>query len=82
MRKPDQSSNAGNLEEVADWGRLLFGYFILAKQEKVTCCRSTTGGVDLLKGRIGETTSQSTKPTSWQVAGYAIRPYPAYMNYC
>jgi hypothetical protein len=27
------------------------------------------------QGRIGETTSQSTKPTSWQVAGYAIRPY-------
>ncbi len=36
MRKPDQSSNAGNLEEVADWGRLLLGYFFLAKQEKVT----------------------------------------------
>jgi len=45
MRKPDQSSNAGNLEEVADWGRLLFGYFFLAKQEKVTSCRSATGDV-------------------------------------
>ena len=44
MRKPDQPSNAGNLEEVADWGRLLLGYFFLAKQEKVTSCRSTTGG--------------------------------------
>jgi len=44
MRKPDQSSNAGNLEEVADWGRLLFGYFFLATQEKVTGCRATPGG--------------------------------------
>jgi len=44
MRKPDQSSNAGNLEEVADWGRLFLGYFLLAKQKKVTSCRSTTGG--------------------------------------
>jgi len=45
MRKPDQSSNAGNLEEVADWGRLLLGYFFLAKQEKVTSCQSATGEV-------------------------------------
>jgi hypothetical protein len=28
-------------------GRLFFGYFILAKQKKVTSCRSTTGEVDL-----------------------------------
>jgi hypothetical protein len=42
MRKPDQSSNAGNLEEVADWGRLFLGYVFLAKQEKVTSCRSAT----------------------------------------
>jgi hypothetical protein len=41
MRKPDQPSNAENLEEVADWGRLLFGYFFLAKQEKVTSRRAT-----------------------------------------
>jgi hypothetical protein len=42
---PDQTSNAGNLEEVADWGRLFFGYFILAKQKKVTSCRATPGEV-------------------------------------
>ena len=47
MRKPDQSSNTGNLEEVADWGRLFLGYFLLAKQKKVTSCRSTTGEVAL-----------------------------------
>jgi len=46
MRKPDQSSNAGNLEEVADWGRLFLGYFLLAKQKKVTSCRATPDGVD------------------------------------
>src|SRR5450759_1652052 len=28
----------------ANRGRLFFGYFILAKQKKVTSCRSTTGG--------------------------------------
>jgi hypothetical protein len=28
-------------------GRLLFGYFFLATQEKVTSCRATPGGVDL-----------------------------------
>ena len=43
MRKPDLSSNAGNLEEVADWGRLLWVTF-LGKTRKVTSCRSTTGG--------------------------------------
>ena len=48
MRKPDQSSNAGNLEEVADWGRLFFGYFLLAKQKKVTSCRATPDGVDFV----------------------------------
>ena len=43
MRKPDQSSNAGNLEEVVDWGLLLLGYFFLTKQEKVTSRRATPG---------------------------------------
>jgi hypothetical protein len=43
---PDQTSNAGNLEEVADWGRLFFGYFLLAKQKKVTSCRAAPGEVD------------------------------------
>jgi hypothetical protein len=47
---PDQSSNAGNLAEVADWGRLFFGYFLLAKQKKVTSCRATPDGVDFIKG--------------------------------
>jgi hypothetical protein len=42
---PGQSSNAGNLEEVADWGRLFFGYFLLAKQKKVTSCRAAPGEV-------------------------------------
>src|SRR5450759_637315 len=27
-------------------GRLFFGYFILAKQKKVACCRATPGGFD------------------------------------
>ena len=57
-------------------GRLLFGYFILAKQEKVTSCRATPGGVDLfavIHGSIpDETTSHSTKLANdaSQVAGY------------
>jgi hypothetical protein len=28
-----------------NWGRLLFGYFLLATQEKVTSCRAATGEV-------------------------------------
>src|SRR5271165_5908527 len=27
------------------WGRLFFGYFLLAKQKKVTCCRAAPGEV-------------------------------------
>ena len=27
-------------------GRLFFGYFLLAKQKKVACCRATPDGVD------------------------------------
>ena len=57
MRKPDQPSNAGNLEEVADWGRLFLGYFLLATQKKVTSCRAASGGFgrdrvlfDLIRG--------------------------------
>ena len=45
---PDQSSNAGYPEGAANRGRLFFGYFILAKQKKVTSCRSTTGEVDFV----------------------------------
>jgi len=43
---PEQSSNAGNPEGMADWGRLFLGYFHLAKQKKVTSCRTTPGGFD------------------------------------
>jgi hypothetical protein len=32
---PGLSSNAGNLEEVVDWGSPSFGYFSLAKQDNV-----------------------------------------------
>jgi len=35
----------GNPEGAVNRGRLLFGYFFLAKQEKVTCCRATPDGV-------------------------------------
>jgi hypothetical protein len=31
----------------ANRGRLFFGYLLLAKQKKVTCCRTTPGGFDL-----------------------------------
>jgi len=41
---PDQSSNAGYRAAAANRGRLFFGYFILAKQKKVTSCRATPGG--------------------------------------
>jgi hypothetical protein len=44
---PDQSSNAGHRAAAANRGRLFFGYFILAKQKKVTCCRAAPGEVDL-----------------------------------
>jgi len=46
MRKPDLSSTAGNLEEVADLGRLFLGYFLLAKQKKVTSCRATPANIN------------------------------------
>ena len=43
---PDQSSNAGHRAAAANRGRLFFGYFLLAKQKKVTSCRATPGEVD------------------------------------
>jgi hypothetical protein len=43
---PGRSSNAGNCEAAAHWGRLFFGYFLLAKQKKVTGCRATPDGFD------------------------------------
>ena len=36
-------AHVGNLEEVADLGRLFLGYFLLAKQKKVTSRRATPG---------------------------------------
>ena len=69
MRKPDQPSNAGNLEEVADWGRLFLGYFLLAKQKKVTSCRAIPGEVDFvimfhnnLNGWAGEWSAATRRP--------------------
>ena len=44
---PDHSSNAGYPAGAGNRGRFFFGYFILAKQKKVTCCRATPGGVDV-----------------------------------
>jgi hypothetical protein len=45
---PDQSSNTVHREAAANRGRLFFGYFILAKQKKVTSCRATPDGVGLV----------------------------------
>ncbi|MBU1775783.1 MAG: hypothetical protein KJ899_03970, partial [Gammaproteobacteria bacterium] len=50
-----QSSNAGNPEGAAHRGRLFFGYFLLAKQKKVACCRATPDGIDFeLNARVQE----------------------------
>src|SRR5579863_4872956 len=46
-QRPFRSSTAGKCEAPAHLGRLFFGYFLLAKQKKVTCCRATPGEVDL-----------------------------------
>jgi len=43
---PGQSSNAGNPKGAAQWGRLFFGNFLLAKQKKVACCRATPDDFD------------------------------------
>jgi hypothetical protein len=40
-------SNGGNPEGAGRWGRLFFGYFLLAKQKKVTSCRATPDDVDV-----------------------------------
>ena len=71
MRKPDQPSNAGNLEEVADWGRLFLGYFLLAKQKKVTSCRSATGGFAFDGGL------RATRETNLSLRPHRQRPQPA-----
>src|SRR5450830_1740465 len=57
---PDQSSNEGNREAAANRGRLFFGYFILAKQKKVACCRATPGEVDLFADIHASTSSART----------------------
>jgi hypothetical protein len=46
---PELSSNAGNPEGMADLGRLFFGYFILAKQKKVTSRRATPGELSAVR---------------------------------
>ena len=40
------AAERGNPAGAVNQGRLFFGYFILAKQKKVTSCRATPGGVD------------------------------------
>lgn len=40
---PAMASSGRNPEGAANPGRLFFGYFLLAKQKKVTCCRATPG---------------------------------------
>ena len=68
MRKPDQPSNAGNLEEVADWGRFFLVTF-LGKTRKVTSRRATPGEVDFvimfhnnLNGWAGEWSAATRRP--------------------
>src|ERR1700722_14245741 len=46
-QRPFRSSTAGKPEGPAHLGRLFFGYFLLAKQKKVTCCRAAPGEVEL-----------------------------------
>ena len=41
--RPALSANRGQSEGPVQWGALLFGYFLLGKQEKVTCRRATPG---------------------------------------
>src|SRR5450759_2600090 len=70
---PDQSSNAGNPAGAANRGRLFFGYFILAKQKKVTSCRVAPGEVDFDVGL------RYVKPNLHPFAGMArsyIRHHP------
>ena len=40
-------ADRGNPAGAGNRGRLFFGYFILAKQKKVTSCRATPGGFDV-----------------------------------
>jgi hypothetical protein len=67
MRKPDQTSNAGNFEEVADWVAFSLATFFLAKQKKVACRRATPGicEYEAVMGNGGQ---------------QAILPYANYIN--
>jgi len=61
---PDQSSNAGYRAAAANRGRLLFGYFFLATQEKVTSCRATPAVLILaLYLMLGYAVKLLTQPT-------------------
>ena len=44
------AADRGNPAGAANRGRLFFGYFILAKQKKVACCRATPGEVAFVFG--------------------------------
>ncbi|MFA5825344.1 MAG: hypothetical protein WC825_05145, partial [Gallionellaceae bacterium] len=70
FRPPDQSSNAGNREAAANRGRLLFGYFFLATQEKVTSCRATPDDVGVeFEGAAWA--QKRAHPTDSKPAGFA-----------
>src|SRR5271165_4819777 len=45
------------------WGRLFFGYFLLAKQKKVTCRRAIPGELDFEFAVQGKTTRSTGPPT-------------------
>jgi len=57
------AADRGNPVGAANRGRLLFGYFFLAKQEKVISCRATPGGVDLSLFELCWVPLRSTQPT-------------------
>jgi len=73
---PDQSSNAENPEGMADRGRLFFGYFILAKQKKVTSCRATPGGFGfaLLLGATILRQAQGERPLKLRQIHHRLEP--------
>ena len=39
--QPPDLSSSGGKPKVMAWGVVYFGYFLLDKQKKVTCCRAT-----------------------------------------
>ena len=48
-QRPFRSSTAGKPEGPAHRGRLFLGYFLLARQKKVTSCRATPGRISSLR---------------------------------